>query len=45
VETVTRQALRCTPTDFVLHAEVDGYESGERTYSDTWSITIPRDHL
>jgi uncharacterized protein len=45
VETVTRQTLSCSETDFLLHAELDGYESGKRTYSDNWSITIPRDRL
>jgi putative CocE/NonD family hydrolase len=40
--TITRTALSCTETDFVLHAQIDGYESGKRTYSNNWSRIIPR---
>jgi uncharacterized protein len=45
VETVTRQTLTCSPTEFFLDAELDGYEDGRRTYSNNWHFTIPRDHL
>ncbi|GAA4846227.1 CocE/NonD family hydrolase [Saccharopolyspora rosea] len=45
VHTVTRTTLTSTPTDFVLHAELDAYESGERVYSRNWNHTIPRDHV
>jgi hypothetical protein len=44
-ETVTRQTLTCTSTEFVLDAELDGYESGRRIYSDNWHVTLPRDNL
>jgi putative CocE/NonD family hydrolase len=45
VRTVTHTELRCTPTDFLLHATLDGYENDHRVFSRTWNETIPRDHL
>jgi uncharacterized protein len=45
VTTVTRQRLRCSRTEFLLDAEIDGYEDGRRIHSDNWQITIPRDSL
>ncbi|WP_158895377.1 CocE/NonD family hydrolase [Amycolatopsis anabasis] len=45
VRTVTRQELRCTATDLVLHAELDGYEGTERVFSRNWHEVIPRDLL
>ncbi|NJQ01673.1 CocE/NonD family hydrolase [Streptomyces zingiberis] len=45
VRTETRTVLRCTGTDFLLHATLDGYEGGERVFSRTWNETLPRDHL
>ncbi len=45
VRTVTHTVLRCTPTDFLLHATLDAYEKDERVFSRTWNDTIPRDHL
>lgn len=43
VRTVTHTLLECTPTDFVMHAELDAYEGDHRTVSRNWEITIPRD--
>jgi uncharacterized protein len=45
VRTVTHTVLRCTPTDFLLHATLDAYENDHRVFSRTWNDTIPRDHL
>jgi putative CocE/NonD family hydrolase len=45
VRTVTHTVLRSTPTDFVLHATLDGFENDRRVFSRTWNETIPRDHL
>jgi putative CocE/NonD family hydrolase len=43
--TETRTALTCTPTDFILHAQLDGYEGAERVFSRNWHFTLPRDHV
>ncbi|MEU8353958.1 CocE/NonD family hydrolase C-terminal non-catalytic domain-containing protein, partial [Streptomyces sp. NPDC048845] len=45
VRTVTHTVLRCTETDFLLDATLDGYESDRRVFSRTWNETIPRDHI
>ncbi|PXY19035.1 CocE/NonD family hydrolase [Prauserella muralis] len=45
VATRTRTTLTCTATEFVVHAELDAYESGQRVYSREWDATIPRDHV
>jgi len=37
--------LTSTATDFHLYAELDAWEGRERVHSQTWSTTIPRDHL
>ncbi|WP_153031701.1 CocE/NonD family hydrolase [Amycolatopsis sp. YIM 10] len=41
--TETHTVLTCTPTEFVLHAELDGYEGGHRVFSRNWHRVIPRD--
>lgn len=41
----TRTVLTSTATDFHLYAELDAWEGRERVQSQTWSTTIPRDHL
>jgi uncharacterized protein len=43
--TETRTVVTCTPTDFLVHAELDGYEGGQRMFSRNWDRTIPRDHV
>jgi uncharacterized protein len=43
--TETRTVLSCTATDFVLHAQLDGYEGGHRLVSRNWHRTIPRDQV
>lgn len=43
VETVTRTILSCTPTEFVVHAQLDAYEGSERLSALNWRTTIPRD--
>jgi putative CocE/NonD family hydrolase len=45
VRTVTRTVLRCTGTEFVVHATLDGYEGDDRVFSRTWNETLPRDHV
>jgi len=45
VRTVTRTKLTSTETDFLIHAELDAYESDNRVHSRNWAISIPRDHL
>jgi putative CocE/NonD family hydrolase len=42
---VTRTVLTSTPTDFILHAQLDAYEDDERVASRNWRTTIPRDHI
>ena len=41
----TRTVLTSTATDFHVYAELDAWEGRERVHSQTWSTTIPRDHL
>jgi uncharacterized protein len=41
----TRQVLRCTSTDFELHATLDAYEGETRVHSRNWHLTFPRDHI
>ncbi|MGA6161911.1 CocE/NonD family hydrolase [Amycolatopsis magusensis] len=43
--TETHTVLTCTPTEFILHAELDGYESGHRVFSENWHRVIPRDQV
>lgn len=45
VRTETRTVLRCTETDFLIHATLDGYEGDRRVFSRTWNETVPRDML
>ncbi len=45
VQTVTRTVLTSTPTDFLLHAQLDAYEGAQRVHSANWQRVIPRDHL
>ena len=41
----TRTVLTSTATDFHVYAELDAFEGRERIHSQTWSTTIPRDHV
>ena len=41
--TITRTVLTSTTTDFVLRAELDAYEGGQRVVSYNWDRTVPRD--
>ncbi|AGA34642.1 Cocaine esterase-like protein [Thioalkalivibrio nitratireducens DSM 14787] len=43
VRTVTRTVLTSTPTEFLLHAQLDAYEGERRVYSRNWDARIPRD--
>jgi putative CocE/NonD family hydrolase len=43
VTTRTRTELSCTPTEFVLHANLDGFEGEHRAYSQNWHCVVPRD--
>ena len=43
VYTRTRTVLRCSPTHFLLHAQLDAYEGEVRVFSRNWDVTIPRD--
>ena len=43
VRTVTRTVLTSTPTDFLLHAQLDAYEGQRRVFSRNWDVSIPRD--
>ena len=45
---VTRHDARCTmkltKEDYLLHADLDAFESGERIFARSWNRTVPRDH-
>ncbi|GAA1487915.1 CocE/NonD family hydrolase [Brachybacterium sacelli] len=41
----TRTVLTSSASDFHLYAELDAWEGEERVHSQTWSTTIPRDHV
>ncbi|MCF7984555.1 MAG: CocE/NonD family hydrolase [Thiohalocapsa sp.] len=43
VRTVTKTVLTSTATHFLLHAEIDAYESERRVFADTWTERIERD--
>jgi uncharacterized protein len=45
VSTRTRTVLTCTPEAFVIHAELDAYEDGQRVFTKLWDRTVPRDLL
>ena len=42
VRTVSRTVLTCTSEDFLVHAQLDGYEGERRVFSRNWHHTIPR---
>jgi putative CocE/NonD family hydrolase len=39
----TRTVLTCTPTDFIVHAQLDAFEGERRVCSLNWDRTIARD--
>ncbi|KZB79318.1 CocE/NonD family hydrolase [Amycolatopsis regifaucium] len=41
----TRTRVSCTPTEFVIDAQLDGYEGERRVFSRNWHRTVPRDHV
>jgi hypothetical protein len=43
--TETRTRVTCTPTHFLVHAELDGFEGEQRIFSRNWDRRIPRDHV
>ncbi|HEU0127251.1 MAG TPA: peptidase S15, partial [Pseudonocardiaceae bacterium] len=45
VRTVSRTVLTCTAEDFLVHAQLDGYEGEQRVFARNWNHTIPRDCL
>jgi putative CocE/NonD family hydrolase len=45
VRTETRTHVTCTPTDFVVDAQLDGFEGDRRSFSRNWHRVIPRDHV
>lgn len=45
VEVVTRTVLTCTRSEFLIHAEIDAFESGYRIYSENWNRSVPRDNI
>jgi putative CocE/NonD family hydrolase len=45
VGTETRTFVSCTPTEFVVDAQLDGFEGVRRSFSRNWHRTIPRDHV
>ena len=44
-DTVTRTVLTSTSHEFHPHAELDGYENGQRVVSKNWQHAVPRDHV
>jgi hypothetical protein len=45
VETVTRTILSSDATTFMVHADLDAFEDGQRIYTRSWSHEVPRDCL
>jgi predicted acyl esterase len=45
VRTETRTFVSCTPTEFVVDAQLDGFEGVRRSFSGSWHRRIPRDHV
>lgn len=45
IRTETRTVLTSTGEDFVLHADLDAYEAGERVFCQSWNKRIPRDFV
>ena len=43
VRTVTRTVLTSSPTEFLIHAQLDAYEGERRVYARNWDVRIPRD--
>ena len=43
VRTLTRTLLSSTPSEFVVHAELDAFEGDKRIFSENWDVKIPRD--
>jgi hypothetical protein len=43
VRTVTRTLLSSTSSEFVVHAQLDAYESDRRIFAENWDIKILRD--
>ncbi len=43
IRTETRTVLTSTPTEFLLHAQLDAWEGDRRIESRNWQRTIPRD--
>ncbi|WP_410578499.1 CocE/NonD family hydrolase [Amycolatopsis sp. lyj-108] len=41
----TRTRVSCTPTEFVIDAQLDAYEGERRTFSRNWHRTVPRDQV
>ncbi|WP_409492307.1 CocE/NonD family hydrolase [Amycolatopsis sp. cmx-11-12] len=41
----TRTRVSCTPTEFVIDAQLDGYEGERRVFSRNWHRTVPRDQV
>ena len=45
---VTRHDARCTmkltKEDYLLHADLDAFEGGERIFARSWNRTVLRDH-
>ena len=40
---VTRSALACTATDFVIEADIEAFDGGRRIFSRSWTEHVPRD--
>jgi putative CocE/NonD family hydrolase len=45
VHTVTRTVLTSSPTEFLIHAQLDAYEGERRVYARNWDVRIPRDQV
>ncbi|MEV6907839.1 CocE/NonD family hydrolase [Amycolatopsis sp. NPDC051071] len=43
--TETRTRVSCTPAEFVIDAQLDGYEGERRCFSRNWHRTVPRDQV
>lgn len=43
VRTVTRTVLESTEDEFIVHAQLDGYEGEHRLQSRNWHVRVPRD--
>lgn len=41
----TRTVLRCSETEFLVDATLDGFENDRRVFSRSWNETVPRDLL